>query len=53
MHFVLPFLLGLAWLANAAYIPSLTKINATDIAARDVTGYHSVAYFVNWVCVSS
>ncbi|OGE55629.1 hypothetical protein PENARI_c004G09613 [Penicillium arizonense] len=48
MHFVLPFLLGLAWLANAAYIPSLTKINATDIAARDVTGYHSVAYFVNW-----
>lgn len=49
MHFVLPFLLGLARLANAVYSPSLAKINATDIATRDVNGYRSVAYFVNWV----
>ncbi|KAJ6019367.1 hypothetical protein N7522_001434 [Penicillium canescens] len=48
MHFVLPFLLGLAQLANAVYSPSLAKINATDIATRDVNGYRSVAYFVNW-----
>jgi hypothetical protein len=35
MHFVLPFLLGLTRLANAAYSPSLAKTNATDIATRD------------------
>ena len=47
MLFVLSFLLSLAWLANATYLPSLTKANATDIATRDVNGYRSVAYFVN------
>ncbi|CRL30011.1 hypothetical protein N7536_000030 [Penicillium majusculum] len=47
MHFVLPFSLALAWLANAVYIPSLTKTNASDIATRDANGYRSVAYFVN------
>lgn len=49
MHFVLPFSLALAWLANAVYIPSLTKTNASDIATRDANGYRSVAYFVNLV----
>ncbi|KAJ9480777.1 hypothetical protein VN97_g12750 [Penicillium thymicola] len=49
MHFVLPFLLSLVWLANATYIPSLTKANAANIATRDVNGYRSVAYFVNWL----
>jgi chitinase len=51
MHFVLPFILGLARLAHTAYIPSLTMINSTDIATRDINGYRSVAYFVNWVCL--
>ncbi|KAJ6019852.1 hypothetical protein N7499_003035 [Penicillium canescens] len=48
MHFVLPYMVGLAWLANATYIPYLTKANTTNFATRDVNGYRSVAYFVNW-----
>jgi hypothetical protein len=48
MQFFIPFLLGLSWLANAAYIPALST-NSTEIASRDVGGYRSVAYYVNWV----
>lgn len=41
--------LGLAWLANAAVIPSLeNKFEARD---DSVTGYRSVAYYVNWVSI--
>lgn len=49
MKFVLSFTLGLAWLANAAVIPS----SGDRLEARDdgVTGYRSVAYYVNWVSV--
>lgn len=48
MRFFIPFLLGLSWLANAAYIPALST-NSTGIVSRDVGGYRSVAYYVNWV----
>ena len=48
MQLFIPFLLGLSWLANAAYIPALST-NSTEIASRDVGGYRSVAYYVNWV----
>lgn len=48
MQFVIPFLLGLSWLANAAYIPAL-RTKSTEIVSRDAGEYHSVAYFVNWV----
>ncbi|KAJ5260917.1 Glycoside hydrolase superfamily [Penicillium chrysogenum] len=47
MQLFIPFLLGLSWLANAAYIPALST-NSTEIASRDVGGYRSVAYYVNW-----
>ncbi|KGO48069.1 Glycoside hydrolase, superfamily [Penicillium expansum] len=47
MRFFIPFLLGLSWLANAAYIPALST-NSTGIVSRDVGGYRSVAYYVNW-----
>ncbi|KAJ5476812.1 Glycoside hydrolasesuperfamily [Penicillium sp. IBT 31633x] len=47
MHLVIPFLLGLSWLANAAYIPAMST-NSTGIVSRDVGGYRSVAYYVNW-----
>ena len=48
MQIVIPFLLGLSWLANAAYIPALST-NSTGMVSRDVGGYRSVAYYVNWV----
>ncbi|KAJ5751515.1 uncharacterized protein N7511_008480 [Penicillium nucicola] len=48
MQFIPHYLLGLAWLANASSTPSLTNSSATDIATRDVNGFRSVAYFVNW-----
>ncbi|KAF9248495.1 CAZyme family GH18 [Penicillium roqueforti] len=47
MQFVIPFLLGLSWLANAAYIPAL-RTKSTEIVSRDAGEYRSVAYFVNW-----
>lgn len=47
MKFVLFSTIGLAWLATAAVIPSLeNKFEARD---DSVTGYRSVAYYVNWV----
>ena len=49
MHCIFPFMLSLALLANATYIPSLTKVNAADITTRDENESRSVAYFVNWV----
>ena len=48
MQFSIPFLVGLSWLAKAAYIPALST-NSTEIESRDVGGYRSVAYYVNWV----
>lgn len=47
MRFVLSALLGLACLVNAAAIPRTD--NTTELVSRDVAGYRSVAYFVNWV----
>ncbi|KAJ5971643.1 Glycoside hydrolase superfamily [Penicillium vulpinum] len=47
MKLAIPYLLGLSWLANAAYIPALST-NSTGIESRDVSGYRSVAYYVNW-----
>lgn len=47
MRFVLSALLGFACLANAAAIPHTD--NTTELVSRDVAGYRSVAYFVNWV----
>ncbi|KAJ5500637.1 hypothetical protein N7453_009688 [Penicillium expansum] len=49
MQSVLPLMLSMVWLAKATYIPSLTKGNTANIATRDVNGYRSVAYFVNWL----
>lgn len=50
MRFILSALLGLGWLASAATI-TFTNRRTTDeaLVARDVSGYRSVAYFVNWV----
>jgi chitinase len=48
MQFLIPFLLGLSWLANAAYIPVLST-NTTELVPRDAGGFRSVAYYVNWV----
>lgn len=49
---IIPFLLGLGWLTNAAYIPAMST-NVTGIESRDVSGFRSVAYFVNWVSTST
>lgn len=53
MQLVLPSLLCLAWLANAAVIPSLGNDTAELEARNSVNGYRSVAYFVNWVSGAS
>lgn len=49
MRPVLPFLLSLAWLANAAVIPSPGNATAGLAPRNAANGYRSVAYFVNWV----
>jgi hypothetical protein len=49
MRFVIPFLLGLSWLARAVPMASQDG-NITAIEARaGGGGFRSVAYFVNWV----
>lgn len=52
MKLIILFLLGLGWLTNAAYIPAMST-NVTGIESRDVSGFRSVAYFVNWVSTST
>lgn len=49
MRFILSALLGLSWLASAATIPFTDKPMNETLVARDISGYRSVAYFVNWV----
>lgn len=49
MDLVLPLLLCLAWLANAAVIPSPSNATTELEARNSANGYRSVAYFVNWV----
>ncbi|KAJ5923825.1 chitinase [Penicillium verhagenii] len=46
MKFVPLFMLGLPWLSNAVAIPSLG--NNLETRNNPVTGYRSVAYYVNW-----
>jgi hypothetical protein len=49
MRFVIPFLLGLAWLTDASVIPS-RRSDVVELAPRAAaSGLRSVAYFVNWV----
>ncbi|KAJ5125223.1 Endochitinase B1 [Penicillium atrosanguineum] len=47
MQLVLPLILGLGWLTNAAAAHPLGS-NPTELEARATSGYRSVAYFVNW-----
>lgn len=51
MRFIHFFYLYFGLAASAAIIQSPSN-NTTEIEARDAaTGYRSVAYFVNWVCI--